>query len=198
MKGGSQLILASTSPRRQQLVGLLGLPFEILAKPVNEEVEPGLSPEQVVCELALRKARAVLEEVKEKRRGAIIIGADTIVVLEGRILGKPKDEEEAFQMLSALQGRTHQVYSGVACLDSATEKKVVDFCLTEVTIKPLTEEKIKRYIETKEPLDKAGGYGIQGYGALIVERINGDYFNVVGLPLSLLSEMLVHFGIDVI
>jgi septum formation protein len=192
------LILASSSPRRQQLVGLLGLPYDIVVKPVDERIHSDMSPEKVVRELALRKARAVFAEVRERKKGSIIIGADTIVVLDGTILGKPKDEQDAFRMLSSLQGRTHQVYSGVACIDTVSGKTVVDYCVTSVTIKPLSERQIRRYVQTGEPNDKAGGYGIQGYGALIVEKIDGDYFNVVGLPLSRLSDMLCEFGIEVI
>lgn len=198
MPTGPRLVLASSSPRRQQLISLLGLPYQIVTKPVDEGNVEGLSPEKVVCELALRKAKAVLEEVRCSVGEAIIIGADTVVVLDGEILGKPKDEQDAYRMLSALQGRTHQVYSGVACLEWTTGKTVVDYCRTDVTMKPLAEKKIRRYIETKEPLDKAGGYGIQGYGALFIEGIHGDYFNVVGLPLARLSDMLAEFGIEVL
>lgn len=193
-----RLVLASSSPRRQQLMGLLSLPYDIVVKPVDESVGSNLRPEQVVCELAMRKARVVLEEGISGKKDSIVIGADTIVVLDGMILGKPKDREDAFRMLSRLQGRTHEVYSGVACLDAVTGKTMVDYCQTTVTIKPLTERQIERYIQTGEPMDKAGAYGIQGYGALIVEKIEGDYYNVVGLPLSRLSDMLAEFGIEVL
>lgn len=194
------LVLASSSPRRQQLIELLGLPYDIVVKPVDEQTRPGLSPKEVVRQLALRKARAVYADVKTETddNGRIVIGADTVVVLNGKILGKPKDEQDALEMLSALQGKTHQVYSGVACIDTGSGKTVTDYRKTAVTIKPLSQEQIKRYIQTGEPHDKAGAYGIQGYGALIVEKIDGDYFNVVGLPLSCLNDMLAEFDIEVI
>lgn len=192
------LVLASSSPRRQQLIELLGLPYDIVVKPGDEQTRPGLSPKEVVRQLALRKARAVYDDIKEENKSSIVIGADTVVVLNGKVLGKPKDEQDALEMLSALQGKTHQVYSGVACIDTGSGKTVTDYRKTAVTIKPLSQEQIKRYIQTGEPHDKAGAYGIQGYGALIVEKIDGDYFNVVGLPLSCLNDMLAEFDIEVI
>lgn len=191
------LILASSSPRRQELIRLLGLPHHIVVSNVDERIESVMTPKQVVRELSLRKARAVYREVKGTQDG-VIIGADTIVVFNDSILGKPKHEQDAFHMLNALQGNTHQVYSGITCIDTETGKTNVDHRLTLVTMKPLSEQQIKRYIETGEPHDKAGAYGIQGFGATIVEKIDGDYFNVVGLPLSLLSDMLRDFGIEVI
>lgn len=193
-----RLVLASSSPRRKQLMGLLGLPYDVVVKPVDEQIAPGVSPEEAVRELALRKARAAVKDVRESNQDAVVIGADTVVVLDGHILGKPRDEQDAFHMLCALQGKTHQVYSGVACIDAVTGKTVVDHCATAVTFKPLTESQIMRYIQTGEPKDKAGAYGIQGRGAVIVEKMEGDYFNVVGLPLSRLNDMLRDFGFDVI
>ena len=177
---------------------LLGCPFEIMVKSVDETVDLTLPPADVVRTLALRKARAVSDELAGDKEKAVVIGADTIVVWNGVILGKPRDEEEAFRMLSLLQGNTHQVYSGVACMDTATDRAVVDYRMTQVTFKPLTDQQIRRYIQTGEPLDKAGAYGIQGYGALLVDHIEGDYFNVVGLPLSRLTDLLQEFGIEVI
>lgn len=193
-----RLVLASSSPRRKQLIGLLGLPYDIVVKPVDERVAPGIGPEEAVRELALRKARAAFKDISESNKDSTVIGADTVVVLDGHILGKPQDEHDAFHMLCALQGKTHQVYSGVACIDAVTGKTAVDHCATAVTLKPLSERQIKRYIQTGEPKDKAGAYGIQGRGAVIVEKIDGDYFNVVGLPLSRLNDMLRAFGFDVI
>ncbi|MFE5320155.1 Maf family protein [Paenibacillus sp. NPDC056579] len=194
-----KLILASSSPRRQELIASLRLPFEIKVSDVSEDTEPGLSPAEVVEQLSSRKAAAVCEMYKEQQRNdGIVIGSDTIVVLNGEILGKPKDKADAFRMLNGLQGREHYVYSGVACIDLSTGKQIVSHQVTLVYMKPLTKTQIERYIDTGEPMDKAGSYGIQGLGATIVERIEGDYFNVVGLPVSLLSDLLQQFGIAVI
>lgn len=196
-----KLILASSSPRRQELIRALQLPYEIRVSDVNEDTEPGLSPKEVVEQLSSRKASAVYESYKVEyadRAEGIVIGSDTIVVLDGEVLGKPKDKQDAFRMLKALQGRAHQVYSGVACMDLHTSQKLVAHQVTLVYMKPLTDEQIERYIDTGEPMDKAGSYGIQGLGATIVERIEGDYFNVVGLPMSLLSDLLRRLGVAVI
>lgn len=194
-----KLILASSSPRRQELIASLQLPFEIKVSDVNEDTEPGLSPAEVVEQLSSRKAAAVCEMYKEEqRKDGIVIGSDTIVVLEGQVLGKPKDRQDAFRMLSALQGREHRVYTGVACVDLSSGQQLISHQVTLVYMKPLTQTQIERYIDTGEPMDKAGSYGIQGLGATIVERIEGDYFNVVGLPMSLLSDMLQRLGIVVL
>ncbi|TDF97634.1 Maf family protein [Paenibacillus piri] len=199
IKDRKKLILASSSPRRQELIRTLRLPYEIRVSDVNEDTGPGLAPAEIVEQLSGRKAAAVCEMYKsELPENGIIIGSDTVVVLEGRVLGKPRDERDAFGMLSALQGRAHHVYSGVALLDVATGQTLVDHQVTAVYMKPLTGGQIERYIRTGEPMDKAGSYAIQGLGATIVERIEGDYFNVVGLPISLLSELLERLGITVL
>ncbi|WP_028547676.1 Maf family protein [Paenibacillus sp. UNC451MF] len=193
------LILASSSPRRQELIGSLQLPFEIRVSDVNEDTEPGLKPHEIVEQLSSRKAAAVCEMYKrEHRTEGIVIGSDTIVVLDDEVLGKPKDEQDAFRMLNMLQGRKHEVYSGVACMDLNTGEHLVSHHVTSVYMKPLTKTQIERYIGTGEPMDKAGSYAIQGLGATIIERIEGDYFNVVGLPVSLLSDLLGRLGIAVI
>ena len=186
------IILASGSPRRKQLLAQMGVKdFKIVASDADETVAPGLPPAQIVETLSARKAEAVAGEAGP---GALVIAADTIVTLEGAVLGKPADELEAFRMLSALSGQRHQVYTGVTLLlDGArrTEHEV-----TTVTFRELTEADITRYIATGEPMDKAGAYGIQGFGALLVERIEGDYFNVMGLPVCRLGGMLAGLGID--
>ncbi|MCZ8519092.1 MULTISPECIES: Maf family protein [Paenibacillus] len=192
------LILASSSPRRQELIGSLGLPYAIRVSDVDETTEPGLTPAQIVEELSARKAGAVCERCKAEEASGIVIGSDTIVVLDGQVLGKPQDEEDAFRMLSALQGRRHQVYTGVACFDLDSGERHVSHRVTEVFMKVLKESQIRRYIATGEPMDKAGSYGIQGLGATMIDRIEGDYFNVVGLPLSLLSSLLERLGVAVI
>ena len=185
------IILASNSPRRRELLAQIGIrDFQILSPDVDETVEPGLSPARMVETLSLRKARAAAG-----RAGAddLILAADTVVALDGRVLGKPRDQGEAFAMLSALSGREHRVYTGVTVLgggQAATEHEE-----TAVAFRALSPEEIRDYIATGEPMDKAGAYGIQGVGALLVQGIRGDYCNVVGLPLFRLGRMLSGFGV---
>ncbi|WP_282941271.1 Maf family protein [Paenibacillus sp. RC67] len=194
-----KLILASSSPRRQELIRSLQLPYEIRVSDVNEDTEPGLRPDEIVEQLSSRKALAVCEMYKkEHRTDGIVIGSDTIVVVDGEVLGKPKDKQDAFRMLNSLQGRKHEVFTGVACIDLSTGQQLVSHHVTSVYMKTLTPTQIERYIDTGEPMDKAGSYGIQGLGATIIERIDGDYFNVVGLPVSLLSDLLERLGIAVL
>jgi septum formation protein len=197
---GKIVLLASSSPRRQELIRSLGIPYEVRASHADETTEPGLAPARIVETLSLRKAIAVYDAMRRDGdvRGAVIVGSDTIVVLDNEVLGKPRDEGDALRMLKALQGRAHVVYSGVACLDAATGRSAVAHKATTVHMKPLDEARIRRYIATGEPMDKAGAYAIQGIGATFVDRIEGDYFNVVGLPVALLADMLPAFGIDVL
>lgn len=173
-----KLILASSSPRRKQLLNMAGLHFDILASEIDEHIQANQKPEEMVQSLAYQKAK----EVQRKHRDAYVIGADTIVVHEGQALGKPKTKQEAFEMLNRLSGQTHEVFTGVAIL--SPEKETVFAERTAVTFWDMTKEEIWEYIETGEPMDKAGAYGIQGKGALFVKQIVGDYFSVVGLPLS--------------
>lgn len=194
MKTNKSLILASSSPRRKELLQTLGFSFTVQTSDVDETTAPGLSPRQVVEELAIRKAKAVASGLSE----GVIIGSDTIVVLDDEILGKPADEADAFRMLSSLQGRRHTVFSGVALIDAATGRTEVAYSQTQVQIRPLTDAEITAYIATREPMDKAGSYAIQGIGSTIVETIAGDYFTVVGLPLCLTANMLTRFGISVL
>lgn len=189
-----KLILASASPRRKDLLKSLGLNFEIDFALVDEEVEDGLLPKEIVMTLAKKKALAISYKYQE----GLIIGADTLVFLNGEVLGKPKSEEDAFLMLKNLQGKEHEVYSGVFLIDVATDESEVSFEKTKVFFRPLSDNEIWSYIATKEPFDKAGAYAIQGLGSTIVYKIEGDYFNVVGLPLACLSKMLKKFGIQVI
>ncbi|SEG33768.1 nucleoside triphosphate pyrophosphatase [Paenibacillus sp. UNC499MF] len=197
---GIKLILASSSPRRRELLKGMGLDFEIISSDADETVEESLSPREIVETLAVRKAEAVADALPGSYAPdrTVIIGSDTIVVLDGEVLGKPKDERDALRMLFALQGRTHEVYSGVACMSADRGNVSVRHRRTKVAMKQMDEERILRYIATGEPSDKAGSYAIQGIGATLIEGIEGDYFNVVGLPVSLLSEMLEPFGIRVI
>ena len=182
-----QWILASQSPRRRELLSRLVSDFEILADDSEETLIPGEKPEQAVKRLAQEKAENVS---KKTGKDALILAADTVVVLEGRILGKPKDEADAFHMLSSLSGNTHQVFTGIAVLDAKTGRCETAAEMTKVRFRKLSEEEILRYIASGEPMDKAGAYGIQEKGALLVEGIEGDYFNVVGLPLCRLGILL--------
>jgi septum formation protein len=180
-------ILASQSPRRRELLSRLVSEFEVIVDDSDEVLIPDELPEKTVRRLAEEKARNVAEKIQND---ALILAADTVVVLNNQILGKPKDEEDAFHMLSALSGNWHQVFTGIAVLDAKTGRCETAVEMTKVQFRALTEAEIRRYIESKEPMDKAGAYGIQDKGALLVEGIEGDYFNVVGLPLCRLGTLL--------
>ncbi|MBW7476212.1 Maf family protein [Paenibacillus oenotherae] len=196
-----QIVLASSSPRRRELVASLdlSLPVLILSTDADEGTPADWAPSHIVEQLALRKARAAVSMLGETQSdGSVIIGADTIVVLDGEVMGKPQHTAEAAAMLGRLQGRQHEVYSGVACISPDGSRELVAHRRTLVTMKPLDRGRIDRYVASGEPMDKAGSYAIQGLGATLVDRIDGCYFNVVGLPLSLLSDMLSSFGVDVI
>lgn len=189
------LILASKSPRRQELLAQMGLTdFEIHPAVGEELAEPGLTPPELVQALALHKAREVAEKFAQP--DDLIIGADTIVVLDGQVLGKPHNEAHALEMLTALAGREHHVYTGVAVLQDSRELAQVED--TAVWFRDASEAELNRYIATGEPMDKAGAYGIQGRGGLLVSRIEGDYTNVVGLPIVRLASMLAQFGVTVL
>lgn len=194
MKQEKMLILASSSPRRKELLQTLGLPFIIQSSDVDETTDPGMQPQEIVEELALRKARKIASGLTE----GVVLGSDTIVVLNGEILGKPVDDEDAYRMLHALQGCEHTVYSGIALIDAKSGQSEVAHSRTQVRIRPLAPDEIRAYIATREPMDKAGSYAIQGIGATLVDGIEGDYFTVVGLPLRLTAAMLSRFGIQVL
>jgi septum formation protein len=188
------ILLASTSPRRRFLLREAGIAFDVVApRDVAEDFPPGEPPEELVVRHALTKARSVAAA----HRGRLVLGADTVVVLDGRVFGKPADEDEARAMLAQLAGRTHTVYTGLALVDASSGREAAEAEATGVTMRPLGDEEIAYYVATGEPLDKAGAYAVQGRGALLVERVDGDYFNVVGLPLHRLSKMLAAFGYDV-
>lgn len=190
-----KLILASNSPRRRILLEDLGVSFEVRASNVKEDIKENIPPYEVAVEIAHNKAQSIAESIDDD---AIIIAADTIVVAE-RILGKPTDEENAYQMLKELSGRSHEVVTGMAIIQRPINKVVIDYCVTRVFFKELTDLEIRKYIATGEPMDKAGAYGIQGRAALFVEGIEGDYFNVVGIPLYKLQQLLTkHFEISLI
>lgn len=190
----SRLILASASPRRRELLARIGLSFEIL--PARGEENPHSAiPEEMVQELSAGKALEIYGSLEEQEKEeAVIIGADTLVAFENRVMGKPHDEKDAFDMLFLLQGKTHQVYTGVTLLytpkGETACKKLTFLEKTDVTMYPMTEQEILEYIATGEPMDKAGAYGIQGRCAAYVRGICGDYNNVVGLPVSRLYQEL--------
>nr|WP_330405918.1 Maf family protein [Faecalicatena contorta] len=185
-----RIILGSASPRRRELMEQIGLEFEVVVSHKEEYYESVL-PEEIVKELSLMKAENVASELETK--DMIVIGADTIVVLDGRILGKPKDEDDAFYMLKNLQGRAHEVYTGVTILnfDGNGARQVCSHAVrTTVYVHDMDEEEIWRYIKSKEPMDKAGAYGIQGRFAAYIDKIEGDYYNVVGLPISYIYQQI--------
>lgn len=231
-----KLILASSSPRRQELVRMLGIPVTICPAGIDETVDEGMPPEQMVETLSLRKAAAVCDRVRGEENG-VVIGSDTVVVLDGKILGKPANREQACAMLAELRGRTHKVYSGIACVDTRSKGESVSRALrssanpvhsaasgqvsklgstgqhrvlsrssaeapeilvghtvSNVTFRPMSDEEIEAYVKTGEPLDKAGAYGVQGVGSVFVERIEGDFYSIMGLPMNLLYAMLLKFG----
>ncbi|MGD8718579.1 MAG: nucleoside triphosphate pyrophosphatase [Candidatus Zixiibacteriota bacterium] len=189
------LILASTSPRRFYLLREAGIPFDVVAPGnVAEDSLPGEHAEDMVVRHARAKAGAVAPDYP----GRLVLGADTVVVLDGEVYGKPKDDADARRMLGILQGRTHTVFTGLALLDAAGGREISDVEATEVSIAPLSPDKIAYYVETGEPADKAGAYAIQGRGSLLVERVDGDYFNVVGLPLFRLTKLFESLGYDVL
>lgn len=173
------IILASASPRRREILTKAGLTFTVI--PASSEINPPAStpPHEYVMQSAAAKAREVASKKAEK--GDVVIGADTIVVHDGAKLGKPHSAEEAFEMLRSLSGDVHYVYTGYAIIKDGEE--IIDHSVTEVVFRPLTDDEIYSYIATGEPFDKAGGYAIQEKGSIFVKKINGDYYNVVGLPL---------------
>lgn len=189
------MVLASASPRRRQLLQLLGLDFQVIPSAVerDKKILP-VSPGERAMELAAGKA----EDVAAVKPDALVIAADTLVAAGGRLLGKPRDEEEAREMLTFLSGRRQEVYTGVALYCAAENRKLVDCESTIVQFRTLSGREIEAYVRSGEPMDKAGAYGIQGLGAVLVERIEGCFYNVVGLPLTRLALMLKGFGLEVL
>lgn len=188
------IILASASPRRQELLANLGLEFEVKVSDVDEHIEENIPPAQLVENLAERKASAIAAE----SISGLVIGADTIVVLGEKPLGKPADRDAAVEMLQNLQGRSHEVYTGLAVIDVSTGQSVVTHQATAVRFKPMTSEQIERYVDTGEPMDKAGAYAVQGKASIFIDSIRGCYFNVVGLPVSKLADALRTFGVEIL
>ncbi len=188
-----KIILASASPRRKELLEQIGVTFEIV-KAEGEEVITSAIPEEVVKKLSIQKAR----EVAKRCEGTVIIGADTVVAAGGKILGKPKDPADAMRMLALLQGKEHQVITGVAVLLTESGKVISFVETTTVHVFPMTRTQMEQYIASGEPMDKAGAYGIQGRFAAYVSGIEGDYNNVVGLPVGRLYQEVLAAGVDLL
>lgn len=186
----SEIILASASPRRKELLQNMGLDFSVVVSDTDEslvdrDVVPGIYVQQLAFLKAAESAKKII-----KNKNAVVIAADTIVVEGGAVLGKPSDEHDARSMLKRLSGKTHKVYTGFCVMRLSDAKTVCKDVATEVTFRALSDEKIESYIKSGEPMDKAGAYGIQGLGAMLIDGINGDYFNVVGLPVGELANVL--------
>jgi nucleoside triphosphate pyrophosphatase len=189
-----RIILASASPRRKELLEKIGLKFEVAPSNYAEDMRSKLSPDELARSISLEKAKMVAS----KRKNAIVIAADTFIVSRGKILGKPNTPAEARKMLMMLKGKSHSVITGFTILDTDKNKVLTKSVETIIHIKNLTSEEVDAYVKSKEPLDKAGAYAIQGLGSVIVERIEGDYFNVMGLPLSAVAEGLKEFGVHIL
>lgn len=188
------IILASASPRRKELLQRIGLKFKVDPSNYEENISSELEPHELAKSLSLEKAKLVAK----KHMNALVIAADTFIVFEGKILGKPRTETEAQEMLETINGKPHSVITGFTIIDTANNKALSKAVETKVYIKKLSSNEIDAYVGSKEPLDKAGAYAIQGLGSVIVEKIEGDYFNVIGLPLSALSESLKEFGVHIL
>ena len=184
----SRIILASQSPRRQELIGYILSEYEVIVSEVEETLPDGIAPEDLPVYLAGVKAQAVAAEHPDD----VVIGADTMVILDGQVLGKPKDADDAFHMLRSLSGKAHTVITGCAILQDGRMTTFAD--RTRVEFYPLSDREILDYIATGEPFDKAGAYGIQGRGSVLVKRIEGDFFNVMGLPVARLKREMERVG----
>lgn len=184
------LVLASQSPRRRELLSVIQKDFTVRSSDVEEIIPDGLTAEETVVYLAKLKAEEVAQQLKKERDSQenIVVGADTVVVLDGEIMGKPKDYDDCVRMISRLSGRQHEVYTGVAIVVNGQTESF--YQRTAVRFLDLTKEEIEWYASLQEPYDKAGAYGIQGFGSLLVEGIDGDYFNVMGLPVAALNRRL--------
>ncbi len=192
--GKPLLVLASASPRRKQLLQSIGLNAQIIPANIDEDKLKGLPPEKMVAQLAMLKATDVARSFKGE---TYVIGADTCVCLDSEILGKPHNIADAKRMLGMLSGKKHTVYTGYCVVDCKSGNAVSKCEKTEVKFRTLSEKEIDAYIKTREPMDKAGAYGIQGKGSMFIEKIDGDYFNVVGLPLCALTQLMRdEFGIE--
>ena len=192
-----KIILASGSPRRKEIFEQIGIDFSVVISE-DEEVIQKSRPDEIVEELATKKACSVAADMEE---GTIVIGADTMVALDGQVMGKPKNEQDAKDMIGKLQGKKHQVYTGVCAVikEIGKEERIIRFVqCTDVWVYPMIEEQIDAYVATGEPMDKAGAYGIQGKFAVHIEKVEGEYLNIVGFPISKLYQTLMKEGIDLL
>ena len=187
-----KIVLASGSPRRKEILENMNLKFDIIKSEIEETIVENESPEELVKRLSYEKAH----DIASKNLDSIVIGADTIVVLNNNVLGKPKDEDEAFNMLKQMSGKEHDVITGISILCLGLKKEINDYCASKVKFKNLSDEEIYSYIRTGECLDKAGAYGIQGKGAFFVEKIEGDFFSVMGFPLGKFVRFLNKTGFN--
>lgn len=192
-----KIVLASASPRRKELLEQIGFKIDIMPSDVDENIEQNISPCEYAKKLSLMKAQDIAGKCIQKELSCIVIGADTIVVKD-TILGKPKNREDAFDMLNKLSGTTHEVITGVTIIDALSGKYLNEAEITRVTMNDLTLDEINSYLDVGESFDKAGAYGIQGVGSVLVRKIEGCYFNVVGLPISRLTQMLKKFEVNVL
>jgi septum formation protein len=188
-----KIILASRSPTRQKLAKIMGLDFDMVISNYVEDNSLRLPPHELAMELAFGKALDVSKRFSE----GIVIGIDTFVYFNGKVIGKPKDRVGAFNMLKSFSGKCHEVYSGIAIIDCKTGKVIKDFGMTKVYFSEMSDSEINKYIETEEPLDKAGSYGIQDLGSIFIEKIEGDFFNVGGFPINNIYKNLVKMGVDI-
>jgi septum formation protein len=188
------IVLASSSPRRRELLERLGLKIVVDPSEIPEEHRSTMQPALLARDLSLRKAKLVAS----RHPNSVVIAADTFGVFRGIIMGKPESPTHAARMLALMSGDSHQVVTGFTIIDTAMGKTVTDSVITKVHFRSLTKKEIEAYVSTGEPLDKAGAYAIQGLGALLVDRIEGDFYNVIGLPLSRLTEILKEFGVHVL
>ena len=189
-----QIILASASPRRKELLEKIGLKFKIIVSKYKESIDPSQSPHELAQKLSLEKAKLVAKKYKN----SIIIGADTFVVLDNQIIGKPKDKNDAKETLKLLSNRDHLIITGFTIIDSDTNKAISRSEETKVFMRQITDREIESYVKTKEPLGKAGSYAIQEKGSVFIEKIEGDFFNAVGLPIFALVKELKNFGVSVL
>jgi septum formation protein len=194
MRNTRKIILASASPRRKEIFGKTGLKFKVEESDCDEQADSGLKPH----ELAKFLSRAKAKDVARRHRNALVIAADTLVISGRNIFGKPGGEEQAREMLKTLSGRSHSVITGFTIIDTAGKKELSMSVETKVYFKRMGGEEIEAYIRSGEPFGKAGAYGIQGLGAVMVKKIEGDFFNVMGLPLYALAESLKKFGVHVL
>lgn len=185
------VVLASKSPRRSHLLNSLGMEFEVIIADIDEELDTALSPESYCSRLALSKAEKVAGLLNYE---ALVIGADTIVVLDGLIINKPDSPAQAYQFLKKLSGKTHKVYTAIALINSKDKRELTEYRVTNVTFRNLDDKEIEAYVKSGSPMDKAGAYGIQDdFGAVFVSHIEGCYYNIVGLPLELLYSSIKKF-----